>query len=218
MPSLQVGLTGGIGSGKSTVAALLAQHPSVAVMDTDAIGRQLTQTGGAAIAALRQAFGDDAIDDMGAMNRAWVRERAFLDPSFRRRLEHILHPLIGAEVDRQAQQSGAAIQVFDVPLLVESGRWRPRLDSVLVIDCEEATQMARVTARSGWDEATVRAAMQSQASRAARLACADCVIYNDGIDMPELADTVTHLVSAWRERFRRTKALPVEQSLASPGP
>lgn len=215
MRPLQIGLTGGIGSGKSTVATLLAQHPAVAVMDTDAIGRQLTQAGGLAIDALRNAFGNTAIDDTGAMNRAWMRERAFSDQAFRHRLEHILHPLIGVEADRQARQSGKAIQVFDIPLLVESGRWRQRLHQVLVIDCEASTQVARVILRSGWDEATVHAAMANQASRAARLACADSVIYNDGIGMPELAHEVVHLVSDWQVLFGGMQVPPVEQSASA---
>jgi len=129
---LRIGLTGGIGSGKSTVAGLLAAH-GAAIIDTDAIARRLTLAGGAAIPALRAEFGDDYIDTNGALDRERMRTLAFGDPAARQRLEGILHPLIGEQTEREAAAAAAPVKVFDVPLLVESGRWRARVDRVLVV-------------------------------------------------------------------------------------
>lgn len=193
---LRIGLTGGIGSGKSTVAGLLASH-GAQIIDTDAIARRLTLPGGAAITPIRSAFGDDAIDATGALDRQRMRTLAFGDPQARRRLEQILHPLIGAQTEQEAAASPAPVKVFDVPLLVESGRWRGIVDRVLVVDCTEATQVARVVQRSGWPEDTVRAVMAQQATRAARLACADAVIHNDGLSLERLADEVAALRNHW---------------------
>ncbi len=194
---MRIGLTGGIGSGKSTVAALLVQCGAT-LIDTDAIARQLSQPGGAAIGAIRSAFGADFIDASGALDRARMRALAFSDPAAKLRLEAILHPLIGTETERQAEAAHAAPAiVFDVPLLVESGRWRARVDRVLVVDCGEATQVRRVLARSGWTAATVQAVMAQQASRAQRRACADAVICNDAIDLRQLGDAVRSLWQAW---------------------
>ena len=194
---LRIGLTGGIGSGKSTVAALLQQQGAVLV-DTDAIARQLTLPGGAAIEPIRAAFGADFIDAEGALDRAAMRALAFSDPSAKRRLEAILHPLIGTETEHQAKRSQAArAVVFDVPLLVESGRWRARVDKVLVVDCREETQVRRVVARSGWAAADVRAVIAQQASRMQRRACADAVIFNDTISEGQLADEVRAVWQRW---------------------
>jgi len=193
---LRIGLTGGIGSGKSTVAGLLAAH-GAAIIDTDAIARRLTLPGGAAIAAIRTEFGDAAIDATGAMDRERMRAIAFADPQAKRRLEAILHPLIGVETEREAQASAAPVKVFDVPLLVESGRWRAIVDRVLVIDCSEATQLQRVMERAGWSEAMVRAIIAQQATREARLACADAVILNDGISLAQLGAEVDALWACW---------------------
>ena len=195
---LRIGLTGGIGSGKSTVTALLAQH-GAAVVDTDAIARQLTLPGGAAIESIRAAFGADFVDADGALDRTRMRALAFSDPSARRRLEAILHPLIGTETERQAGNARAApAVVFDVPLLVESGRWRARVDKVLVIDCLEDTQVRRVVARSGWSAPAVQAVLAQQASRAQRRACADAVIFNDAISPERLADEVRSVWQQWK--------------------
>src|SRR6185369_2771373 len=150
--ALRIGLTGGIGSGKSTVAALLAGH-GAAIIDTDAIARQLTLPGGAAIDAIRAAFGAEMIAANGALDRERMRSVAFQDPAARQRLEAILHPLIGLETARQAAESPAPVKVFDVPLLVESQRWRAIVDRVLVVDCSTATQSARVAQRQGWSAA-----------------------------------------------------------------
>jgi dephospho-CoA kinase len=195
---LRIGLTGGIGSGKSTVTALLAQH-GAAVVDTDAIARQLTLPGGAAIESIRAAFGADFVDADGALDRTRMRALAFSDPSAKRRLEAILHPLIGTEAERQAGNARAApAVVFDVPLLVESGRWRARVDKVLVIDCLEDTQVRRVVARSGWSAPAVQAVLAQQASRALRRACADAVIFNDAISPDRLADEVRSVWQQWK--------------------
>lgn len=196
-PPLRIGLTGGIGSGKSTVAELLADH-GAAIVDTDAISRRLTGPGGQAIPALREAFGNQAIADNGALDRDRMRSLVFDDPGIRRRLEAILHPMISAEAEREAAQHAAArVIVFDVPLLVESGRWFDRVDRVLVIDCSESTQVERVMKRSGWTEATVRSVIAAQATRDQRRAVADDLIVNDGIAPTDLAEHVAALWRAW---------------------
>jgi dephospho-CoA kinase len=189
MKPLRVGLTGGIGSGKSTVGSLLAAL-GAALIDTDAIARQLTEPGGAAIDPIRTAFGEAFIDATGALARPTMRELAFSDPSAKHRLEAILHPLIGAETERQAAGAMSDVIVFDVPLLVESSRWRDRVDHIVVVDCSEATQLDRVAARAGWTRAMAQAVMDQQATRAARRACADSVLFNDGISLAGLAGEV----------------------------
>ena len=203
---MRIGLTGGIGSGKSTVAALLAQLGAT-VVDTDAIARQLSQPAGAAIESIRLTFGAEFIDAGGALDRTRMRALAFSDPSAKRRLEAILHPLIGAETERQANAAqaepgarAASAIVFDVPLLVESGRWRARVDKVLVVDCLEETQARRVLARSGWVAAAVQAVIAQQASRAQRRACADAVIYNEAISLIRLDDAVRSVWQSWTQQ------------------
>ncbi len=192
----RIGLTGGIGSGKSTVAALLVGH-GAALVDTDAIARELTAAGGAAMPELRRRFGEAIVDASGALDRDAMRELVFSQPSARHKLEAILHPLIGAETARRAASSHARCVVFDVPLLVESAHWRDRVDRVLVVDCSQATQIDRVLQRSGWTEEAVRRVIASQASREQRRACADAVIYNDAICAAELANEVHMLAGAW---------------------
>lgn len=192
---LRIGLTGGIGSGKSTVAASLAAM-GASVIDTDAIARRLTQPQGAAIAPIADTFGHDFIDESGALDRARMRERVFADPQARLRLEGILHPLIREETARQAASAGPIV-VFDVPLLVESGRWREQVDRVLVVDCEEDTQVARVVARSGWTVQAVRQVIAQQARRSERRACADAVIYNESLSREELSAQVRALWEGW---------------------
>jgi dephospho-CoA kinase len=194
MTALRIGLTGGIGSGKSTVGAMLATL-GAAVIDTDLIARTLTLPGGAAIEAIRAAFGASFIDADGGLDRPRMRQAAFDDADARRRLEAILHPLIGVEVERQAALAVevAPALVFDVPLLVESGRWRGRVDAVWLVDCDEAVQIERVAARPGWSEAAARAVIAQQASRPARRAAADAVIHNQGISLAELAAEVRAL-------------------------
>jgi dephospho-CoA kinase len=203
---LRLGLTGGIGSGKSTVAALLAAR-GAAVVDADAISRATTAAGGAAIEALRTAFGPEAITADGALDRARMRHWVFADPSARQRLEAIVHPLVAEETDaqtRRAVAAGAACIVYDVPLLVESslakregGRrpWREQVDRVLVVDCMPATQIERVMARNGLTRAEVEAIIAQQASRAQRLQAADHVICNEGISVTELGAQITRLAA-----------------------
>ncbi len=195
--AIRIGLTGGIGSGKSTVSTMLADH-CAAVVDTDLIARQLTLAGGAAIEAIRSRFGSGFIAADGSLDRARMREAAFADGDVKRRLEAILHPLIGAEAERRATAAGddVAAIVFDVPLLVESGRWRSRVDAVWVIDCSEARQVERVIARSGWTEAAVRSVIAQQATRAARRAAADAVIDNDALSLAQLGVEVRGLWEA----------------------
>ena len=194
--ALRIGLTGGIGSGKSTVAALLAERGAT-IVDSDAMARRLTLPGGAAIESIRAAFGAAYIDPHGALDRARMRELAFNDAGAKQQLEAILHPLIGQETEAQARASTSAVIVFDVPLLVESGRWRGRVDKVLVVDCAEATQVQRVTARSDWLPEAVHAVIASQASRSTKRAAADAVIFNDGITLVQLGVDVSRLGGWW---------------------
>ena len=195
--SLRIGLTGGIGSGKSTVGKLLAQL-GASLIDTDLIARQLTLRGGAAIAAIAREFGAELIDADGALDRARMRTLVFNDPQAKQRLEAILHPLIGVETERQAKAANhAPAMVFDVPLLVESGRWRARVDKVLVVDCRESTQVERVVQRSGWTSESVRAVIAQQAPRHMRCASADAVIYNDGLSLDQLASEVRAVWQRW---------------------
>ncbi len=184
-----IGLTGGIGSGKSTVASLLAAR-GAAVIDADAISRSLTASGGLAIEAIARCFGAAMITPEGAMDRVAMRARVFTDPQIKQQLESIIHPLVGQVTQEQTQHaidSGQTCLVFDVPLLVESGaRWRQKVQHVLVVDCEVATQIERVMQRSALGEAEVRRIIDQQASQNQRLTCADSVIYNQGIDMEGL--------------------------------
>jgi len=188
----RIGLTGGIGSGKSTVLAML-QALGAAPIDADAISRATTAAGGAAIAAIRAHFGPDFVTADGALDRARMRERAYAHPQARRELEAIIHPLVGEEIARQvdaALAAGARCIVFDIPLLVESGRWRAQLDRVLVVDCDVETQVARVVARSKLSADEVRAIIAAQAPRALRLAAADVVICNEGLTLEALRHEV----------------------------
>ncbi len=194
---LRIGLTGGIGSGKSTVAAVFATLGAV-VIDSDAIARRLTEPGGAAIDALRHEFGTDFIDASGALDRQRMRTLAFSDPDAKRRLELILHPLIATQTMEQSRLHQDAVLVFDVPLLVESKTWRKRVDRVCVVDCGEGLQVQRVTARSGWTIEAVRSVIARQASRAQRRAAADDVIFNEGIDIDGLS---AHARSLWQRVY-----------------
>jgi dephospho-CoA kinase len=195
--SVRIGLTGGIGSGKSTVGRLLAALGAV-VIDTDLIARQLTLPGGGAIERIAREFGAALIAADGALDRTRMRELVFADTTAKRRLEAILHPLIGLETERQARAAPDALAlVFDVPLLVESKRWRAQVDKVLVVDCRETTQVERVVQRSGWTPAAVQAVIDQQATRQQRRAAADAVIFNDGIGTDQLADEVRAVWQRW---------------------
>lgn len=193
---LSLGLTGGIGSGKSTVAAMLVGHGAVLV-DTDAIARTITGPSGAAMPEIEQAFGVSVVDQHGALNRAGMRELAFGDPNARRKLESILHPLIGAEALLQADQAASDVVVFDVPLLTESSHWRARCARILVIDCSVETQVGRVVARSGWEASQVHSVIGQQSSRERRRTIADAIIYNDGLSREQLARQVEILWRHW---------------------
>jgi len=194
---VRIGLTGGIGSGKSTVAAALVELGGALLVDTDAISRALTVPGGAAMAAIEARFGPAFVSADGALDRAAMRDLAFRDPTAKQALEAILHPMIGAETTRQAALAAPGQRVvFDVPLLVESGRWRRLVDRVLVVDCREETQIARVMARSGLSEAAVRAILAQQATRTQRRAAADAVIHNEGLTLPELRQELRDLLAS----------------------
>ncbi len=195
----RIGLTGGIGSGKSTVARALVAC-GAALVDTDAIARALTAPGGAALPALAAAFGPGIVGADGALDRDRMRALAFGDASAKARLEGVLHPMIGAEAQRQAEAAAGRPIVFDVPLLTESSHWRARVQRILVVDCREDTQVARVVARNGWAEDAVRRVIAQQASRAARRAIADAVIFNDGITPETLEAEVRLLWALWNNR------------------
>ena len=193
---LRIGLTGGIGSGKSTVSQML-QARGAAVMDADAIARSLTAPQGAAMAAIAHTFGAAFITPDGALNRDHMRAHVFSKPQAKQELEAIIHPLVAQETQRQAQVAignGHHTLVFDVPLLVESGaRWRAQVDRILVVDCLEETQIQRVMARNGLSREAVEAIIAAQASRTQKLAAADWVIYNDGITLEALREFVEKL-------------------------
>lgn len=181
----KIGLTGGIGSGKSRVADMLGEW-GAALVDTDEIARSLTAAQGAAMPAIEREFGAGALTADGALNRGWMRDQAFADPRVRLRLEAVLHPIIGRETERQAAAASGSYLVFVVPLLVESlARWRSRVDRICVVDCDPETQVARVRQRSGLTEPDIRRIMAAQAARASRLEVADDVIINDGTTSPE---------------------------------
>lgn len=173
----KVGLTGGIGSGKSTVADLFAGQ-GVPVIDTDVIARTLTAPGGMALDAVRAAFGDQVMQADGSLDRAALRRRVFSDADARRQLEAILHPLIRLAVEQQLATLAAPYVLIVIPLLVETGTYQEVLDRVLLVDCPEDQQIARVMARSGLTLDEVKAILAAQAARAARLAIADDVISN----------------------------------------
>ena len=176
---LKIGLTGGIGSGKSYVAEILGQA-GAAIIDTDEIAHTLTALGGAAIAAIKASFGASFITNEGALDRARMRAHVFGDEAAREQLQAILHPLIGEETRRQAGLAIGHYTVFVVPLLVESGRWLNQVDRVCVVDCDRDTQISRVQARNGLSQVQVEQILNAQVSREKRLAVAHDVILNDG--------------------------------------
>jgi dephospho-CoA kinase len=191
---IRLGLTGGIGSGKSTVAGML-ESLGAGLVDADAISRSLTAPGGAAIEPIRQAFGEDFVAADGALDRARMRELAYRDPDARKRLESIIHPLVGQQTAQDMAKfegSGCRLVVHDIPLLAETGRSRAALDWILVVDCPPELQVRRVTQRSGLSEDQVLAIIAAQSSRLARLRVADVVICNTG-GMEELRSLVNSL-------------------------
>ena len=195
-PPVHIGLTGGIGSGKSTVGALLV-NLGAELIDADAIARSLSLPGGAAIPALRAEFGDACIDEAGALDRALMRSLVFANAGAKARLEAILHPLIGREAQAQAKRSARPVVVFDVPLLGPHSHWRLSAARILVVDCSTQTQVARVVQRPGWTEATAQQVVAQQATRELRRSLADAVIHNDGISLSALEDQVRDLWRLW---------------------
>ena len=197
---LRIGLTGGIASGKSTVADMFAEL-GAPVIDTDVIAREVVAPGQPALDEIRKRFGDQAIDADGRLDRAFMRKLIFDDDEARQALESILHPRIGAETRRQAEAAVGDYQLIVVPLLVGSPL-REYVDRVLVVDCDEETQVQRLLARDAGSEEQARSILKAQASRDQRLAIADDVIVNDQ-GLPELRAAVTQLDQGYRELARQ---------------
>jgi dephospho-CoA kinase len=210
MPQQQpqrLGLTGGIGSGKSTVAGMFTALGAV-VIDADAISRCLTAPRGAAIQAIKLQFGDAMISDDGSLDRNRMRDLVFTDSGAKTRLENIIHPLIKHELqqqDRVAVDSGAKLIVYDVPLLVESTHWRPMLDQVLVVDCLEQTQIDRVILRNSLKTEDIKKIIASQASRKMRNSAADMLIFNDSISLEQLRQQVAQVAQHFERQFDERK-------------
>ena len=204
--SFVVGLTGGIGSGKSAVADLFAAR-GVVVIDTDAIAHQLTAPGGAAMPAIGAEFGAAVATPEGALDRAAMRGIVFADTSARKRLEAILHPMIRSESERRLASADSPYAILMVPLLVESGDYRKRVNRIAVVDCAENTQIERVMSRNGLARSEIERILAAQATRAERLAAADDVIDNDG--PPEgLAERVRALHERYLELAAHDRAPP----------
>lgn len=192
---LKLGVTGGIGSGKSTVARILLGM-GCSCIDADAISRATTDRGGQAMGAIEKAFGPDMVNAQGALDRERMRALVFKDPSARATLEGIVHPLVAVQIAKETQSAltrEAPCLVFDIPLLVESPRWRKVLDRVLVVDCSPHTQVQRVMKRSGLTELEVSQIMQTQSNRLTRLQAADLVLFNDGADFETITQTLEEL-------------------------
>lgn len=186
---IRLGITGGIGSGKSTAAKFIAEFSNGVILDADAISRQATAPGGSAIPAISRICGNEFIDSNGGMNRPIARLRAFNDPVFRKTLESIIHPIVHGEIARIEMECVAhstPVAIYDIPLLVESGKWRSRLDQILVVDCSEATQIHRVQSRNQMHADDVLSIIRTQVTRTHRLTCADMVLCNDRISLSEL--------------------------------
>ncbi|AXE99631.1 dephospho-CoA kinase [Paraburkholderia hospita] len=187
-----VGLTGGIGSGKSTVADLFAKR-GVTLVDTDVIAHRITAPRGLAMPSIATEFGPSFVTSDGSLDRARMRALVFSDENARKRLEAITHPLIRAETERQRQQAPGPYVIVVVPLLVESGSWKTRVNRVLAVDCSVETQIARVMRRNAFTREQVLAIIARQATREARLAAADDVIVNDNRSLEELDVDVDQL-------------------------
>lgn len=196
-----VGLTGGIGSGKSAAADGFSRR-GIAVIDTDAIAHTLTAPDGAAMPAIAAAFGNGVIRTDGALDRDAMRERAFSDPAARVRLEQILHPMIRATSERLCSEAASPYLILAVPLLIESGSYRERCDRICVVDCSPETQIRRVQGRSGLGEERIRSIMAAQASREQRLVAADDIIDNEG-SMADLEAQVAQLDRLYLRLARR---------------
>jgi dephospho-CoA kinase len=197
-----IGLTGGIGSGKSTVAEIF-RRLGATIIDTDALSHALTRPGQPGLQAIVEAFGRELLDPQGRLDRARLRRLVFSDENARHRLEALLHPLIRQEVDRALGAATGPYVILVVPLLAETDGWRERVDRVLVVDCPEEEQIRRTMARSQLAREEVQAIMAAQASRARRLALADDVIVNNG----SVAD-LEEAVRALDARYRRLAGAP----------
>jgi dephospho-CoA kinase len=205
----RLGLTGGIGSGKSTVASMFATM-GVVVIDADAISRNLTAPHGAAIEAIKEQFGEAMISSEGSLNRDCMRELVFTNPDAKKHLENILHPLIKLEMQRQDQSataSGLDLIVYDIPLLVESQNWRPVLDQILVVDCLKQTQISRVMLRNTLKQEDVGKIIAAQAGRKMRNSAADILIFNDSITFEQLRKQVMRVAQHLHRRFDERKKL-----------
>jgi dephospho-CoA kinase len=209
MATFSVGLTGGIGCGKTTVADLFAAR-GAAVIDTDQIAHSLTAAHGAAMPALLAEFGPEYATPEGALDRAKMRALVFADPGARTRLEAILHPRIREATTAAALLASGPYVIFVVPLLIESGSWRERVARVLAIDCPEEVQVARVMGRSGLSESQVRAIMAAQVTRAQRQAAADDIILNDD-GLSALEPQVERLHAFYLDEATRFASLPNER-------
>lgn len=205
---MRIGLTGGIASGKSTASAWWAAYGALLV-DTDALARELTQVGGAALPAIARRFGKHLVHPQVGLDRVELRRQVLAEPQARKELEAILHPLIQARADGLALQAAGTGQavVFDVPLLVESPVWRSKVDRVLLIDCDENIQIQRGGARPGWTVDQVRAIVQVQAPRSVRRAAADATVDNSHASLERLHQSLQQLAMHWRIAHR-----PMEES------
>jgi dephospho-CoA kinase len=193
----KIGLTGGIGAGKSGVARQLAQL-GAAVIDVDDVAHALTAPHGLAMDAIVAEFGPEAQGFDGALDRAWMREQVFAEPSARRRLEAILHPMIRKRTQELTLVAHGPYLLLVIPLLVESGRWRDRVNRICVVDCDPDTQIARVQSRSGLTKDIIRRIMAAQAHRDVRLAAADDVLLNDGsVSLEQLHASVRRFHDQW---------------------
>lgn len=195
--SVRIGLTGGIGSGKSTVARILINRGAI-LLDADQIAREMTQPGGLAMPSIVQIFGSEYMDASGALDRARMRNLAFSRPESRKQLEAILHPLVAQCTESRAcaaEAAGRRLLVFDIPLLVESGHWPRQLDAVVVVDCRTETQIDRVMARNALDRKTIEGIIAAQSSRAVRRRAADAVLYNDQLSLEALQSQVDALAT-----------------------
>jgi dephospho-CoA kinase len=204
---LVVGLTGGIGSGKSEVARAFAAH-GVEVADADHAAHAVSAPGTAGFTAVSAEFGPEALTAGGELDRAWLRRRVFADAGARARLESILHPLIHAFLDRTLSAWHGPYGLLAVPLLLERGGLRSRVSRVLVVDCPEEEQVRRAASRSGLASDDVRAIMATQLSRAARLAQADDVIDNSGT-IEDIAPQVARLDALYRQLSARRRTTPL---------
>ncbi|QDL55612.1 dephospho-CoA kinase [Rhodoferax aquaticus] len=199
MPCPKIGVTGGIGSGKSTIAKRLAEL-GAGLVDADLAYQTITGKNATGTKAIAAAFGPDLVGVDGRLERKTLRELVFADPIKRTQLESITHPLIRAEMDRLSTKliwQGATCIVYDIPLLVESNHWRNAVDAVLVVDCSQETQACRVKARNGWSTELISQAISAQSTRLRRLSCADYVIFNDGVSL----DEVQHEVDEFARKF-----------------